>query len=294
MEGPKVRMRAAAWLLCMAGCSAMPVSALIRSPVDSKCRSYGLKGCPELVDGTIAYAEGDKALAMQKLEEARALNTPEQLKPFAEALRSLGKTGPGAAAPLVAVADLLVPATSSSMAGSAVASAPIPTERTVATAQRGTPQAAEPEPILPTTPKNGDPNAQLIMLALTAPIDPLRMITKTVTIKGTEGNCDVVGDSSTCERQQEGPVIVTDVVASAGCGDRAFLLASLSDSTSLGQAWVVPAVTTGIDGARLVVKPGEWLHVGARRADKTSTAKGACFVTWSWYRPRLVPVKLWD
>lgn len=26
------------------GCAALPVSAIIRSPVDSKCRSFGLKG----------------------------------------------------------------------------------------------------------------------------------------------------------------------------------------------------------------------------------------------------------
>ncbi len=59
------------WLLGLVGCAVVPVSTLIRSPIDSKCQSYGLKGCPDLVDGAIAYAEGDKHLALKKLGRAR-------------------------------------------------------------------------------------------------------------------------------------------------------------------------------------------------------------------------------
>ena len=56
------------------------------SPVDSKCQAYGLKGCPQLVEGAIAYAQGDKAGGLEHIEHARALNTPQQLEQFASAL----------------------------------------------------------------------------------------------------------------------------------------------------------------------------------------------------------------
>jgi hypothetical protein len=269
------------------GCSALPVSAMIRSPVDSKCQSYGLKGCPELVDGAIAFAEGNKALGRQKLEAARSLNSPEQLKPFAAALRALGENGPEAAASLVTVADILVPPTST-VTATVVVSDPVPT--TVAV---GAPLGPNAPPALGAIVEgrgsNTDQNVQLTVLALTAPVDPLRLFTKTVTVTAGEINCDISGDPATCTRRQEGPIIVTDVVASAGCADRAFLLSAFADTTGFGNAWVVPASMPGIHGARLVVKGGEWLHVGARPAEKASTAKGACFVTWSGFRPRLVP-----
>jgi hypothetical protein len=266
------------------GCSALPVSAMIRSPVDSKCQSYGLKGCPELVDGAIAFAEGNKALGMQKLEAARSLNTPEQLKPFAAALRALGENGPEAAAPLVTVADLLVPPTNT-VTTIVVVSDPVPT-----TAVADAPLGPNARPALGAVVEGrADQNVQLTVLALTAPVDPLRLFTKSVTVTAGEINCDISGDPATCSRRQEGPIIVTDVVASAGCADRAFLLSAFADTTGFGNTWVVPASMPGIHGARLVVKGGEWLHVGARPAEKASTAKGACFVTWSGFRPRLVP-----
>jgi hypothetical protein len=274
------------------GCSALPVSAMLRSPVDNKGQSYGLKGCPELVEGAIAYADGNKALGMQKLEAARALNTPEQLKPFAEALRTIGKTGPDAAAPLVTVADILVPPMTAAVAAPALASGPATTASTASAARPSASRADEEEPGLPAA--RNDPYLQPILLALTASTDLLRLFTKTATVKPGEINCEVSGDPATCGRQQEGPVVITDVVASPGCGDRAYLINAFSDTTGFGHAWVVPASTPGIHGARLVVKAGEWLHIGARPVEKAAVAKGACFVTWSGFRPRLVPNKLGD
>lgn len=99
-------MRSVAFLAALTACSALPASALIRAPADSKCQSYGLKGCPELVDGALAYVEGNKPLAVQKLEAARALNTPAQLKQFASALRTIGEAS-DSGQPLVEVAALL-------------------------------------------------------------------------------------------------------------------------------------------------------------------------------------------
>ncbi len=272
------------WVIC--GCAVLPVSALIRSPVDNKCRSYGLKGCPELVEGAMAYAEGDEALALRKLEIARAKNTPEQLKPFSEALRHIAKTGPDAAAPLARVADALLPPADAAHAP-VVVSAPVANIAPRATVPRATSSA--PGALTDRSLAPSDAALQLTFMALTASVDPMRLFTTTVPITPAALNCEIAGDPATCSKRQEGPIVVTDIVASPSCADRAFVLASYSDTTGFGHIWVAPAGSPGIHGARLVVRGGEWLYVGARPDDKPSKTKPTCYVTWSGFRPRLVP-----
>ena len=43
------------------GCAAG--SMMIKGPVQQQCAGYGLKGCPELVDGVVLYLDGKEALA---------------------------------------------------------------------------------------------------------------------------------------------------------------------------------------------------------------------------------------
>jgi hypothetical protein len=186
----------------------------------------------------------------------------------------------------VTVADILVPATSVVAASIVVSDPPTTAVADVPLSPNARPDLGA---VVEERVSNTDQSVQLTVLALTAPADPLRLFTNTVTVTAGEINCDISGDPATCSRRQEGPTIVTDVVASAGCAARAFLLSAFADTTDFGNAWVVPASMPGIHGARLVVKGGEWLHVGARPAEKASTAKGACFVMWSGFRPRLGP-----
>lgn len=281
-------MRAAAFLVALTACSALPVSAVIRAPVDSKCQSYGLKGCPELVDGAIAYVEGNKPVAIQKLESARALNTPAQLKQFASALRTIGEASESGQ-PLVEVAALL---------SGEGASAKIVVKDPSATGTPPQPAAAAsavtPAPTAAATPAEGGRRRsrpeEYVLLALTAPNDPMRQVTETVLVADAPAaNCQILGTSATCARRRQGPVIITDVVASEECGSRAFLVASESDTPAFGYLWMLPARTAGIHGAHFAVRGGQWVFVGVKPPTKPQPTDRACFVTWSGFVPRLVP-----
>lgn len=129
-----------------------------------------------------------------------------------------------------------------------------------------------------------------MLLALTAPNDPMRQVTETVLVADAPAaNCQISGGPATCARRRQGPVIITDVVASEECGSRVFLLAAESDTPAFGYLWMLPARTEGIHGGHFAVRGGQWVFVGAKPASKPQAADRACFVTWSGYTPRLVP-----
>lgn len=256
-------------------------------PVDSKCQSYGLKGCPELVDGAIAYVEGNKPLAIQKIEAARSLNTPAQLKQFASALRTIGEAS-DSGQPLVEVAALLT--------GEAGGAKIVVTDA-VATAGPAAPAGAA-APTVSTTPASPPADSgrrrtrpeEYVLLALTAPNDPMRQVTETVLVADVPAaNCQIGGSPATCARRRQGPVIIIDVVASEECGSRVFLLAAESDTPAFGYLWMLPARTQGVHGGHFAVRGGQWVFVGVKPPSKPQAADRACFVTWSGFVLRLVP-----
>jgi hypothetical protein len=272
----------------------MPVSALIRSPIDSKCQSYGLKGCPELVDGAIAYAGGDKSLALQKLARARQLNTPAQLKQFAAALRAIGETvPPEAGKSLTEVAGLL----SGEMSVSTEAS----TSALPANPYLG--PGASPAAPAPTAPvaradeerRSGTDRLTLYTFALTARNDPMRLVSETVLVADAVGmECQIAGSPATCVRRRQGPVVVTDLVASEECGQRVSLVAADSDTPAFGFLWMLPARSSGAHGTTLSVGGGQWLFVAVKPPTKPQPTDRGCFVTWAGFQPRLVPGKELD
>lgn len=263
-------------LFGIVGCSALPVSAAIRNPIDSKCQSYGLKGCSDLVDGAIAYTEGDKARGTEKLNSARAQNTPEQLRKFAASLHAIA-SATESARPLDEVATILAGGASTAIAQPAVVVDPkreseAAAATSVADEKRATAQ-------------------RLAIYALTAHDDPSRRTTETVELSVSPGlPCQIAGSPALCGRRKQGPVTVTDVVASEECGQRAFLVAADSDTPSFGLVWMLPARTQGIHGANFTVKGGDWLFVAMKSAPKqTGAAERGCFLTWSGFQPRLAP-----
>lgn len=54
------------------GAASSVATAAVKSQIDSRCGSAGLKGCPELAEGAIAYATGDDAEGETKLRAAAA------------------------------------------------------------------------------------------------------------------------------------------------------------------------------------------------------------------------------
>ena len=271
----------------LVSCSVVPVSALIRSPIDSKCQSYGLKGCPELVEGAIAYAEGDKPLALKKLERARALNTPEQLQKFAVALRTVGEASPEAGKPLLEVAALL--------SSEAEVRADVPTPLVPPAPHALPPTAAR--PALATqiqAPEIDDARRpsleQLTLHALSARSDPMRLMSETVWTEEAIGvECKIGGTSATCVQPKQGPIIVTDIVASEECAQRVFLVTADSDTPAFGLHWLVPARAAGAHGSNLFVAGWQWLFVAIKPSIKPQPSDRGCFVTWAGFKPRLVP-----
>jgi hypothetical protein len=59
---------------------------LIRQPVVMACESRHLKGCDKLTDGVLAYVDGDKQAAEDKILEGVRANEPKQILAFADAL----------------------------------------------------------------------------------------------------------------------------------------------------------------------------------------------------------------
>jgi hypothetical protein len=64
---------------------------VLKQPVAQRCEAAGLKGCPEVVDGVVAYVEGNETAATEKLRAGAAQNSPEDVKKFAQPL--LGVSG---------------------------------------------------------------------------------------------------------------------------------------------------------------------------------------------------------
>jgi len=96
--------------LFLFGCGG--ASMVLKSPVESKCTSSGLKGCPEMTDGVLLYISGDEAKGKEELSKSASMNSPEKLKQFAMAIKELHKV-PGAGsytAKLDAIADIILAA----------------------------------------------------------------------------------------------------------------------------------------------------------------------------------------
>lgn len=78
----------------LVGCGGS-VKVVLKSPVESKCNSSGLKGCPELTEGVLVYVEGDEVKGKEMLIKGAAANAPADVKKFAKAVKQLKKV-PGA------------------------------------------------------------------------------------------------------------------------------------------------------------------------------------------------------
>jgi hypothetical protein len=217
------------------------------------------------------------------LRRAGALNSPEQLQQFASALRRLGATS-DAGKPLIHVAALL--AEQQPVTPAPVVVPPAPVAATTATTVVG--------PLTAEKPRGPTPE-QLALLALTAQDDPMRLITESVGLASPTGvECEVAGSPAVCLRRKQGPLVVTDVVASEECAGRALLIAADSDTPALGLLWALPAKAPGVQGGRFAVGGGQWLFVAVKSPSKPQASDRGCFLTWSGFRPRFVPSPVKD
>jgi hypothetical protein len=245
--------------------------------------SVGLKGCPEVVDGVVAYINGEKRLGEQKLRSGAAQNSPEDVRAFAELLRDISSL-PGAsdyAQPIAEVAMMLVEAALASP------SAPPPP---VAVATGGTFQSQQ-TPSPPSAPSKEAMAAVVALQALSAEIDPNRVRTETVTLAapGDLKTCDIAGTIGQCASRRQGPIFVTDVVSQTGCPGRVFVGAVVPSRGSMDMTWFVEATPSPLTGARLFVDGGEWLVAIFVPSVKMDPKHPRCSITWSGFRPKVIP-----
>jgi hypothetical protein len=289
------------------GCTHLTANAVLKAPVTDKCTSTGLKGCPELVDGMLLYAQGDEVSGQRKLREGIAQNSPEDVKRYAKTLLELSGL-PGAkefAGPVVEVASFLASqadaagppeATPAAVAVAAnVASSQQPDRYALheANRTRSTTKAEPQEPLefdAPVSATAQRDRSEVLLYSINAASDPTRMITDSSSpATALVAIPCMIGDlAAKCVKLKAGPLVVTDVVALTGCPDSLFM-GSGPETGSNGLRWLIEAQPTAVTGARLLVRGNEWLYAAVRPKGKEYSRDPRCVVTWSAFLPRLVP-----
>jgi hypothetical protein len=242
-----------------------------------------------MTDAVIAYLEGDTKQGLSKLSEAAAKNSPQKVKDFAERLKMLADL-PGADGFSVQINELSM----ALLAGNQ--------EVQVASASTAVSTAATNEPTTP-TPSGGAPAKdderraimdRAVMLALSAPVDFSRNLTMTSTVLGFGSGsfpCQSWGFTGVCIELDEGPIVVTNVIAARDCPDKLFIGTRASGVNNNWFTWIVEATPTGVQGTALNVAPAESLYLMQVASKKELSTDPRCAVTWSRYQPRLVPGK---
>ena len=282
---PDAVMRVTCLAIWLVGCAELPVSMVIKPPLQSQCQRLPIQGCGELVDGVLLYVQGNKPGATHKLLQVKQQNTPADLQRFGRSLRETAKM-PGASAvagPLNQVADLLDSHGGSDAVGPVDTPAPgaLPV-RTIADLPTG---GALP---VVNSPRDGD---DLAARALSASADANRIVSESYGLVAKEGRvpCKVAGLDATCFKGREGPLLVTDVIGTSACPDRLFMGAAESDTPDLGFHWLFEARATAITGARFAVRGGEWLYFAIVPGKKGLSESAECQIAWSGFRPWIVP-----
>lgn len=270
---------------------------MVKAPIQERCEQIPLKGCSEMSEGAVLVVEGKATEGKEKLRAGAVQNAPEDVRRFASAvvlvskLPSVGQY----AAPLASVAEFLEADANASLRA-APAAPQAATQAQAAAANGATPAD---EKAVATTGKPADTAASEVerdrtdfaVYALTAPVDPTRTETESLgfgQVPVTD-SCSLAGMSGTCVARRPGPIVVTDLLALSGCPGRLFVGASLSDKPALGMRWFAEATPSGLTGARLFVGGGEWLQLILVPNPKADPRDARCIVTWSGFRPRMVP-----
>lgn len=101
----------------IAGCGSAQLSVnaggsmALKGPISDRCAAATLQGCPDLVDGAMAYLGGDKIKGKDTMVRAAGQNAPEKVKSFADNIRQIPVNSiPGASSYgglIIEIADIL-------------------------------------------------------------------------------------------------------------------------------------------------------------------------------------------
>jgi hypothetical protein len=285
--GASIGLSAIAMGFVVGGCGA--TSMMIKAPVAEQCATQGVKSCPELVDGVLLYVDGDKVGAKAKFKVVASQNSPDALKQFAQKLTSAVPGGAAVSGPLGEVALLIT-----EQADQTAPAPPAPPPSTTAVASvdpDDDPEEEEDDTGAATDARFEAARRNHVELALSAPVDPNRLLTETISPLNEEGRgpCEVAQKAATCAKRQQGPLVVTGAVTPPSC--RADLFVGASDSTGR-VAWFVQTNGAGVAGGAFYVRADQWLTLAVRGVGQNVTPDPLCFVTWSGFRPRMVPASL--
>lgn len=270
-----------------------PSYGMIHAPVYARCAAAGVGACDEMTNSIVLFADGDVDAARQGLWRAGSRSSPEKLRAFAAALLELGAS-PGAEAyadSMLQVSSLLEiqadraeksapPAASATASASAAAGA----SKTEGVRARSGDRRSAPL-------RTGHARASIV----TAETDPTRLeggmaapgASPAKVVCAPLNVSTSASVSAFCIKAIEGPFVVTDLRAGAGCGDDLFVAAGRSTTPR----WAILLRSSDprgspIHGARLAVKEGEFLFVGAQAASPAKvSADPRCSVLWSGFRP---------
>jgi len=263
----------------------MSGAGVLKSPVQDQCEGAGLTGCPQIAEGVVLYADGKQAEGQDKLKSGAAANNPDDVREFAKALATVTSMPiPGVsqyAGPVRQVAELLATEAEAS-ATLAAKSAPPQSDKTkAAVAGSVEPGGEEPEGetrrVPPVIPNDGPAITQTVSESTQA--------------WAGRQQCYLFGRNVSCASVQQGPFVVTDVVALPGCKDVMYVGSSARDNpyreaVTYVFKWAVEGTQPGVHGARLAVNPGESLLVAVEPKDGAVVEDPKCVVSWSGYHPR--------
>lgn len=274
--------RCVSWGVCAAfaltmGCG-MSGAGVLKSPVQDQCESVGLSGCPQIAEGVVLYADGKQADGQNKLKAGAAANNPEDVREFAKALTTVTSLPiPGVSqyvGPLHQIAELLATEAESSAPPVPKAAPPVPEQSSQELAKEGE-----------------SPREQAS--AIIASAGPTLAQTVSASTQAWSGRrqCHLFGRNVSCAPVQQGPFIVTDIVALPGCKDAMYIGSNARDNPYREDVtyvfkWAVEAQQPGVHGAHLAVQPGESLLVAVEPKDGAAVEDPGCVVSWSGYHPR--------
>jgi hypothetical protein len=272
--------------LCVVGCSGAQI--VLASPISAQCKSAGLRGCDEITDGMILYAEGDRAGAEVKLKIGAAENSPANVKKFASVLELLRRV-PGTdtyVAPVAEAVDFMArhagsgeSASGGSKAGKAREASTRVSVDTAASRSRHI-------------------RAEGTLTADTDPAQARHGVMAPPDDEDLRGYCtELSGADAHCELTVPGPMFVTDLI-SLGRDCRGQFVAIAQSA----RARVVLDGPFQIHGARLLVGEGEALIIGQRDAPEAASTgpqeedlenlvladedpRYQCRVLWSGFQP---------
>lgn len=235
------------------------VKLIFKSPVESKCNSAGLKGCPEFTEGVLLYIEGKEDEGKDMLLRGAAQNAPAKVKKFAKAIREL-KRIPGAAShvkPLMAVADILANAKGSGgAAGGAAGGGDAPPR-----VHGGGALEQQDEVLYEADESSGHREGGVATPAT------------------SRNACAHLGAYGSCMWVASGPMVVTELIVNPGCSSE-MIVGTARTTDSLPRPRWISRSPHGINGERAFVRSGESMFVAVAGA-----ASGGCSLTWAGFRP---------